>query len=144
MKDWVAGRICFGSWVDHLRSWLDPEIECLEKVGLDPRVLVVSFEEMKISIESVVMKVAAHLRVELSDEQISFILPRLSFEHMKANINKYQPRSVQWLEKNDSFAFVRKGEIGDSRRLFTDEHEELFREYLRDKRIPKACLKPTL
>ena len=130
--------------MDHLKSWVHPERDTLAEACLDSRVLIVSFEEMKRDIRAVVKRVASHLSVTLTVDQVGAILPRLSFEYMKTHLDKFQPKSVQWLDKGDSFAFVRKGAIGDSKNLFNSEHEQLFKALLSNPCIPKSCRSPTL
>lgn len=139
VTDWINGKICFGSWHDHLNSWLNETAESTADARKDSRVLVISYEEMKESLGDVVLKIARHLRVELNQDQLRKILPKLSFDYMKSNIKKFEPRSVKWIKKNDGFSFVRKGEVGDAKNLFSQKHETQFLEYFRNSQIPKSC-----
>ena len=71
--------------------------------------------------------------------QVQGILPLLSVGYMKANINKFEPRSVKWIEKGDGFSFVRKGNEGDGKREFTEEDMKVFEEGFRRFPPPEGC-----
>jgi len=58
---------------------------------------------------------------------------------MKANVAKFEPKSVSWVDKGDGFQFVRKGQVGASRELFTAAQEARLGAYLTTVAIPKCC-----
>jgi hypothetical protein len=61
VTEWAGGKAPFGSWSAHLRAWLG-----LGGGASDPRVLVVSYEEMKADLASCVRKVThAHTQPTL-------------------------------------------------------------------------------
>jgi hypothetical protein len=53
IDEWTGGRMFFGSWSAHLRSWLPA-------AAADDRILVVSYEELKLRPAELVRKVCAH------------------------------------------------------------------------------------
>lgn len=128
VDDFIQGKIVFGTWQRHIVSWY--------KFVHDPRFLFLTYAELKASLPKQVRRIAAHLRVEppLSEEEVERILPKLSVDWMKTNIDKFNPRSVRWLDKGDGFSFVRKGAIGDAENYLTAEQVE---------RINKAALEST-
>jgi hypothetical protein len=50
---------------------------------------------------------------------------------MKTNLHKFNPVSVKWVDKGDSFQFIRKGSVGDNKNFFTPQHHAKFDEMLR-------------
>ena len=111
-EQWLAGKIAFGTWRAHVGGWL-------LAAQSDPRVLLLSYEAMKDDAAASVRRVAAHLAVDLTDEQLAAIVERTSFASMKANAARYHPTSVEWLDKGDGFAFIRKGTVGDAAECLT-------------------------
>merc|ERR1719409_933502 len=97
-EKWLAGKIEFGRWADHLMSW--------DEAAQDARVLILSYEDMCSNLRPCVKKVAQHLELEISDETIDELLPSFSFEDMKKKRDDFQPISVAWKE---GFSFLRKG-----------------------------------
>mmetsp|Transcript_53366 Transcript_53366/g.155532 ORF Transcript_53366/g.155532 Transcript_53366/m.155532 type:complete len:308 (-) Transcript_53366:32-955(-) len=104
---WVAGKIEFGRWTDHLASW--------DQAAGDTRVLFVAYEDMLANLRPCVERVAAHLNLVLSDTDFDELLPTFDFGHMKANADQFQPVSVSWKE---GFQFLRKGAKGDAASLY--------------------------
>jgi hypothetical protein len=141
VAEWTAGRLAFGSWPAHLSSWLDPEAPALAASARDPRVLVVSYEGMKADLAAATRAVARHIRVDVTDEELAVILPRLDVGYMRKNIGAFEPKSCNWVEKGDGFQFVRKGEVGGGKALFTDGlHEARFRALFETATVPKCCV----
>ncbi|GMH84555.1 hypothetical protein TrST_g1323 [Triparma strigata] len=135
VKDWNEGKIAFGAWGDHLKSWLDEEGNCR-----DERCLRVDYSYMKKDIEGAVRMTARHIGVgEVTDEELGDIIPRLSVTYMKANIDKFEPRSVKWVDKGDGFSFVRKGNEGDGKKEFSEEDETVLKEGLEKFPPPRGC-----
>jgi len=150
VRDWCAGEVAFGKWTDHLASWLKPG-PCFHDartapsttVGHSPRVLVLSYEFLKSDLRSACRAIAEHLELELGEEELEAILPRLGFDYMKEHVAKFEPKSVAWLDKGDGFQFVRSGRVGDGAAVFGgDDHAERhFRLLLgpNGERVPACC-----
>jgi len=96
---WVAGKIEFGRWADHIASW--------NNAFGDSRVFFVSYEEMCADLKPVVQRVVKHLGMndKLGDPEIMELLPTFSFGHMKHNKDRFQAVSVKWKE---GFEFLRR------------------------------------
>jgi hypothetical protein len=62
MREWCAGKIAFGRWCSHLKSWLPVE---------DKRVLFLTYEELKADLRGCVDKISAHLGLQLTDTEIN-------------------------------------------------------------------------
>ena len=49
---------------------------------------------------------------------------------LQADLHKFSPRSVKMVDKGDGFAFIRKGEVGDHKALFTSDQSRRYNEML--------------
>jgi len=115
VKEWVEGKVAYGMWGDHLDKWLG------FARGND-NVLVVSYVDMRQDLFGVLLQVRDHLGLDLSEEAVKEkVMPRLTLEYMKSNVDKYEPKSVSWVEKGDGFQFVRTG--GGAKGLFDQVRE---------------------
>eukprot|EP00041_Stephanoeca_diplocostata_P024772 m.636547 g.636547 ORF g.636547 m.636547 type:complete len:290 (-) comp22596_c0_seq4:637-1506(-) len=117
--DWLAGKLAFGSWSQHVKKWMHAAVS-------DSRILILRYEDMKSDLESCIQRINEHCGFGMSPVEITSLLPKFSFDHMRSNLDKFSPRSVKMLNKNDNFAFLRKGAVGDHRQLFTAEHVRRF------------------
>lgn len=117
---WLAGKVEFGRWADHLASW--------NAASGDSRVLFVSYEEMVRELRPCVERVAEHLCLRLREEEISELLPTFSFAHMKVHRDQFQPVSVSWKE---GFEFLRKGVCGDQASLYGERERAAYAEAFR-------------
>jgi len=130
VQDWCDNKVVFGGWADHLNSWLGEG-----GTGSDNRVLVLSYEDMKKDLESVLKRIVKHCKIECSDEEIvNDVMPHLTLQHMKSNVDRYEPKSVSWVGKGDGFQFIRNGT--GAKNLFEESHEEVFKKYLIKNAVP--------
>ena len=118
-NDWVEGKIAFGSYVDHIVSFAPAFV--VDDASNDQEVLLISYEDMISELPAVVTKIARFIQADISNDEIQELLPTFTFQNMKANLHRFQPKSVSW--KND-FKFLRKGISGDSLSVTTDIHRE--------------------
>ena len=58
------------------------------------------------------------------------MLPTFKFAAMKADLDRFQPKSVQWM--NREFSFLRKGVPGDAQNHVTKEQRHEFAKRLRE------------
>ena len=124
--EWIEGKIAFGGWAEHLKSWQVPG-------DFDPAVLVVRYEDMKNNLREVVKRVATHVLggpCQVSEQDLYRIAARCSFDRMKKEIDRFQPKSVRW--SNPDYCFLRKGEVGDWEVTFTAEQEERFQKKIEE------------
>lgn len=98
--DWLAGKIAFGTWSQHVKNWI-------KAAKTDPRILILRYEDMKSDLETCIKRINAHCDFNLSTDEIEGLLPRFSFDCMKSNLHKFSPRSVKMIDKGDGFAFIR-------------------------------------
>lgn len=76
--------------------------------------------ELKSHLRGCVARVAAHLGCgDVSTEVLDTVAERASFGSMRGDIDRFQPKSVAWVDPN--YSFIRKGEVGDHAALFSAE-----------------------
>ena len=114
LADWTTGKLPFGSWINHLRSWI---AAIRDKSS---NILLVKYEDMVIDLRKSIIDIAAFLDVNVSGSKVDGLVNLLSFQEMKSKKELYQPVSVKWKE---GFDFLRKGVVGDSTTYFHEEEE---------------------
>ena len=131
ITEWTSGQAPFGSWSAHINSWLPAGSG---GQPADPRVLVVSYEELKADLRGNVLRVNEHCGFGLSEARIDELLPRFEFSWMRAHEAEFNPRSVRWLQtpgasEAEAFHFIRAGRVGDGERPFASnpKHREALR-----------------
>ena len=149
--DFTSGALPYGSWSAHIKAWMG----C--RATDDPRVLFLSYEDLKVDLRGAVTKVSTHLGLPHSAERIDQLLPKFSFQWMRANEAQFNPKSVRWTECSaaqvlptldesaaggaaadasgavggDGFHFIRRGAVGEGKARFTPEQDELFNAMVR-------------
>eukprot|EP00571_Detonula_confervacea_P002641 CAMPEP_0172321468 /NCGR_PEP_ID=MMETSP1058-20130122/43510_1 /TAXON_ID=83371 /ORGANISM="Detonula confervacea, Strain CCMP 353" /LENGTH=349 /DNA_ID=CAMNT_0013036987 /DNA_START=151 /DNA_END=1197 /DNA_ORIENTATION=- len=139
-RDWMAGKIPFGSPLHHLisfaRGFSDNQYYAVEgdtttqlpEAHTDQQqqpLLLLSYEKMKENLREEVLRIIDFLNldnisIEVLDEEI---LPTFDFQSMKENAHRFQPKSVTWL---NGYQFLRKGIAGDGKKMMmeTTTHDE--------------------
>ena len=136
-QDWINGKIAFGTWLDHIRSF----IPAFENKNID--VLLVSYEEMVDNLPLVLDQMIAFLDLDqsITSTQRKDMLPTFLFKNMKQSLSKFQPISVTWKENQKisdhsnhnqncthtkSFQFLRNGKVGDSKHYLSMNQKKVF------------------
>lgn len=112
LDKWCSGSLPYGLWTRHVRNWRD----VAKRSGVD--VLILQYEDLVGDLAANILKIAEHLEIPCTDDMLSRLLLRLSFDTMRSERSKYQPISVEWKE---GFQFLRKGQVGDGRSSFFRE-----------------------
>lgn len=92
--------------------------------------LVISYEELRSDLRACVRRVHSHCGFGLSDDRIEALLPRFTFEWMRANESQFHPRSVRWVRRDgdeDDFHFIRAGRVGDGAKTLNEAQIERLR-----------------
>lgn len=135
----LEGRMLYGSfWHFSAPLW---------KMRNDPNVLVLTYEEMKKDLESVVRRTAKFLGKTISEEDMPGLLDHLSFNKMKTNDafnmkNAHQEVvqhfvlevlaqsgvALQLTQPSSDHGLTRKGEVGDHKNVMSPEMIKKFNE----------------
>ncbi|CAF1080461.1 unnamed protein product [Rotaria sp. Silwood1] len=94
----------------------------------DKNVLLISYEQMKNDLRSVIDKVAQFLNIDMRDKNqlIDRIEKHSSFEYMKENFDSSRHCFLmkQGQQSEDSITFIRKGIVGDWSSFMNDEQSQ--------------------
>ncbi|MGB3694991.1 MAG: sulfotransferase domain-containing protein [Spirulinaceae cyanobacterium] len=119
LQDFLADNTSpFGSWSDHIKSWLDA------RNRNEDNFLLVRYEDLLEDPFSTFKKMAEFAGFEVGSQQIASAVGNSSFVHMQ-NIERKYGRKYS----NDSAdSFVRKGQSGEWRECFGQAEWEVFLE----------------
>jgi len=124
-RDWVDGKVAFGSWADHILSYV-PAFADRENDEMR-QFLFLSYETMLSDLPKIVAQLVEFLDLTVKDEEQEKLLPTFSFAHMKSESERFQPKSVTW---KNQFSFLRKGKSGDANSIVTEQQREIFMQQL--------------
>ncbi|KAL3765468.1 hypothetical protein ACHAWO_009313 [Cyclotella atomus] len=133
-KDWMDGNVAFGSALHHLLSFAegfgDNHYACGDKNATtaskkcsngaeESPLLLLSYERMKNNLRTEVLRIMEFLQLSNipMDALENELLPSFEFQCMKKDLDRFQPRSVTWL---NGFTFLRRGESGDGKRMMAE------------------------
>ncbi|XP_070783036.1 sulfotransferase family 2, cytosolic sulfotransferase 2 [Enoplosus armatus] len=125
LHKFLEGKVIFGSWFDHVKSWLNAEDK--------EQIMYISYEEMIMDLKDSVARIAQFLEKSLDTEVVEKIADRCLFKNMKQNdMSNYSavPREVMDQTKSE---FLRKGIAGDWKNQLTLAEAEHFDAVYKDK-----------
>uniref|UniRef100_A0A8C1S1X1 Sulfotransferase n=1 Tax=Cyprinus carpio TaxID=7962 RepID=A0A8C1S1X1_CYPCA len=124
MEKFLDGKIMFGSWFDHVKSWINAE----EKESI----LYIFYEEMIADLKGSVEKIAKFLGKSLSQDVTEKIADHCVFKNMKQNkMSNFSLVPEEYMDQKKS-EFLRKGIAGDWKNLFTEAQEQRFNAVYKD------------
>ncbi|KAK1902420.1 Sulfotransferase 2B1 [Dissostichus eleginoides] len=100
LHKFLDGKVLFGSWFDHVKSWLNAEDE--------EHIMHISYEQI-MDLKDSVCNMAQFLQKSLDDEAIEKIADRCLFKNMKKNNMSNYSTASHLLDQTKS-EFLRKGE----------------------------------
>ncbi|CAJ1080424.1 sulfotransferase 2B1-like [Xyrichtys novacula] len=118
LHKFLDGQVMFGSWFDHVKSWLNAE----EK----DRIMYISYEELFMDLKDSVARIAKFLEKPLEAEAVEKIADRCLFKNMKQNnMSNYSLVPAEYMDQTKS-EFLRKGIAGDWKNQLTEAEAERF------------------
>ncbi|NXU51070.1 ST1D1 Sulfotransferase, partial [Turnix velox] len=124
LNTFMAGKVAYGSWYDHVRGWWDKRHE--------KQILYLFYEDMKKNPRQELQKILKFLGKEMSEETVERILHHTSFQEMKKNpAANYETVPTALMDHNVS-PFLRKGISGDWKNHFTVAQNELFNQHYKE------------
>jgi hypothetical protein len=130
--DFMKGQLPYGDYFQYLRS-LMPYKE-------HANVLIISYEQMKRDIHSVIRRVAEFININLNNqgELLDRVVTFSSFEYMKNNFDKARNNyGTQIMDDTITpkiqLTLVRKGTVGDWKSCMSDEQNEQFDKEIAEK-----------
>nr|XP_046255845.1 sulfotransferase family 2, cytosolic sulfotransferase 3 isoform X1 [Scatophagus argus] len=123
MASFLEGRVLFGKWTDHVKSWRQTE--------LGDRIMYITYEEMVQDLPAALRRMSDFLGRNLSEEVIQKIAQQCSFRSMKVNNMSNFSLVPKELMDSDKTPFLRKGVVGDWKNHFTSEQLAKFTSVIR-------------
>jgi len=125
-RDWMEGKIAFGSWIAHVKSYLPAFVD--GKKNVEGEFLFLSYEDLINNLPETVNKLIEFLELDnVTATKQRALLPTFSFAHMKSESHRFQPKSVSW---KNQFSFLRKGKSGDAKTIITKEQQKMYEEWM--------------
>jgi hypothetical protein len=125
----LEGRVNpYGSWADHIRYWLGPDLRG------DGGVLRVRFEDLRNSTEETLSAILAFLGAERSSETIRNAIESNTVERMKAKEDRADDHV--FVKADPTAHFVGRGLVGGWRDALTDEQLRMIERHAGDVMAP--------
>ncbi|XP_037754765.1 sulfotransferase 1C2 [Chelonia mydas] len=118
LETFLAGRVPWGSWFDHVRAWWDARDK--------HRILYLFYEDIKKDPRGEIQKVGRFLGRELPEPVLETIVGHTSFESMRENPMANYSTLPTFVMDQAVSCFIRKGLVGDWTTQFTVAQSERF------------------
>jgi hypothetical protein len=127
-EGFLEGTIVYGKWQDHIEAWLGNGV-VVDGTDKERNFLLLHYEDMKEDLARETKRLVKFLSDEddessedrYLDELVSRVVPQCTFDAMKRERKRYTPLTVSWKVNPKTGKpydeFVRKGTIGDGRKL---------------------------
>lgn len=113
----IAGEVQYGRWADHVASWAG-----------GPGVVRLFYEDLRRDPRPAIRQIAALLGVPVSSERVEAVVRATGFERMRAEQRKFDHLGEVGRQLGmRGGRFVRRGAVGESRRLIGEEQQRRLR-----------------
>ena len=120
----IQGQVQFGSWFDHVSGWWEHRDRL--------NILFLDYETLVRDLESCLDQIIQFCGFQVNPNQLSDIMEKCSFSFMKQHENKFDHLTAMIWEKGyKQNTFIRKGETGEGKTYFTQQHEKVFKQQLK-------------
>ncbi|NXM53892.1 ST1D1 Sulfotransferase, partial [Illadopsis cleaveri] len=124
LENFMAGKVAYGSWYDHVRGWWEKKQE--------KKILYLFYEDMKKDPRREVQKILQFLGKELAEGTVERILHHTSFQEMKKNPAANYETMLPIFMDHSLSPFLRKGISGDWKNHFTVAQNERFDQHYQE------------
>lgn len=132
-EDFLAGRVQYGSWFQHVATWTTHQ---------EPHVLFVRYEDLIRETKAEIKRIAEFIGVSILPERNANILEQCSFEFMRRNEAKFAPGSPAWPGRGPG-TFIREGRSGGWKDLMTQDQQLAFEQVAKKYAVSAAGNKIT-
>ncbi|XP_061566089.1 sulfotransferase family 5A, member 1 [Cololabis saira] len=118
LNRFLESTLHFGSWFDHIKGWT-----CQ---GAALNLLHITYEQMSMDLRGTIERVSSFLQRPLLEEELTNCVKHCSFSSMKDNKMINYTLVPNEIMDHSKGTFMRKGQIGDWRNMFTEEQNQYF------------------
>ncbi|XP_029318661.1 sulfotransferase family 5A, member 1 [Cottoperca gobio] len=126
LKQFLEGTLHYGSWFDHIKGWTS-------QTGTMNNLLPITYEEMLLDPHGAIKRVSSYLQSPLLEDEVNNCVKHCSFSSMKSNKMANYSLVSQEIMDHSKGSFMRKGEIGDWKNMFTEEQNQYFESIFKSK-----------
>ncbi|KAM9408279.1 sulfotransferase family 5A, member 1 [Pholidichthys leucotaenia] len=119
LNQFLEGTLHFGSWFDHIKGWTQQTTSTYS-------FLHVTYEDMSLDLHGTIKRVSAFLQCPLVEEECKSCVKHCSFSKMKDNKMINYTLVPEEIMDHSKGSFMRKGEVGDWKNMFTEEQNQYF------------------
>ena len=130
LRDFLSGKIPYGSWFKHASAWTANR----NKLNM----LVVHYEDLIADLEGEVRRLAAFCGMPIAEENLANILRHCSFEYMQEHDEKFGLENMAARARSrNNVKFIRKGVVGEGAERLDKEALSAYRKRF-DRYLPTA------
>uniref|UniRef100_A0A3Q3JWG4 Sulfotransferase n=1 Tax=Monopterus albus TaxID=43700 RepID=A0A3Q3JWG4_MONAL len=126
LNQFLEGTLHFGSWFDHIKGWT-----C--QTATMNNLLNVTYEEMSMDLHGTIKRIGSFLQCPLVEDEISNCVKHCSFSSMKDNKMVNHTLTPEEIMDHSKGSFMRNGETGDWKNMFTEEQNQCFESVYKSK-----------
>ncbi|XP_071345453.1 sulfotransferase 2B1-like isoform X1 [Trachinotus anak] len=124
LNRFLEGTLHFGSWFDHIKGWTTASVDNL---------LHITYEEMSSDPHGAVKRVSSFIQCPLVEDEVNNCVQYSSFSSMKDNKMVNYTLVPGEIMDHSKGSFMRKGETGDWKSMFTEEQNQYFESIFKSK-----------
>ncbi|XP_028557660.2 sulfotransferase 2B1-like isoform X1 [Podarcis muralis] len=125
IRKFVSGEVLFGSWFDHVKSWLAYKDQA--------NFLLLTYDELLKDLRGTVLRICQFLGKDLDVPAVDSVVENASFEAMKGNKMVNYSLVPEDIMNQKISPFLRKGISGDWKNHFTSEQSAAFHHLYQEK-----------